>query len=189
MEKNPETCKAVANSLHKRGKDGPGWSTAWKMALWARLLDSENAYQMVIKLITLVPPGVKVGFEGGLYSNLWTAHPPFQIDANFGFTAAIAEMLLQSTLTDLYLLPALPRDKWPMGCVKGLRARGNVTLNICWEEGKLQEALLWTDSGSSIIRMHYGGRVSAIAISGGKAYKFNGNYNTTKVLAWSVLDF
>ncbi|KAL6643280.1 hypothetical protein ACP70R_021461 [Stipagrostis hirtigluma subsp. patula] len=174
MEKNPEICNAVTNSLYKRGQDGPGWSSAWKMALWARLLNSENAYKMVLKFITLVPPGVKVGFEGGLYSNLWTAHPPFQIDANFGFTAAIAEMLLQSTLTDLYLLPALPRDKWPKGCVKGLRARGNVTVNICWKEGELEEALLWCNNKDSVLRLHYGGQVTTTTVSGGKAYKFSG---------------
>ncbi|KAL6623030.1 hypothetical protein ACP70R_032909 [Stipagrostis hirtigluma subsp. patula] len=153
------------------GQDGPGWSSAWKMALWARLLNSENAYKMVLKFITLVPPGVKVGFEGGLYSNLWTAHPPFQF---WRFTAAIAEMLLQSTLTDLYLLPALPRDKWPKGCVKGLRARGNVTVNICWKEGELEEALLWCNNKDSVLRLHYGGQVTTTTVSGGKAYKFSG---------------
>ncbi|KAG2577887.1 hypothetical protein PVAP13_6NG267500 [Panicum virgatum] len=173
LEKNADVCEAAANSLYKRGEDGPGWSTTWKMALWARLFNSENAYRMVLKLITVVPPGEKVDFEGGLYNNLWTAHPPFQIDANFGFTAAIAEMLLQSTQNDLYLLPALPRDKWPRGCVKGLRARGDVTVNLCWDEGELQEALLWSNHGNSVTRLHYGELVTAIAVCSSTIYKFN----------------
>ncbi|XP_062200506.1 alpha-L-fucosidase 2-like [Phragmites australis] len=173
MEKSPDVCEAVANSLYKRGEDGPGWSTTWKMALWARLLNSENAYRMVLKLITLVPPGGKVNFEGGLYSNLWTAHPPFQIDANFGFTAAIAEMLVQSTQNDLYLLPALPRGKWPRGCVKGLRARGDVTVNICWDEGELQEAMLWSNNQNSVTRLHYGECVTNVIVCCGSVYKFN----------------
>ncbi|XP_006661702.1 alpha-L-fucosidase 2-like isoform X1 [Oryza brachyantha] len=176
MQKNPEICNAVANSLRKRGEDGPGWSTTWKMALWARLLNSENAYRMILKLITLVPAGGKVDFEGGLYTNLWTAHPPFQIDANFGFTAAICEMLLQSTYGDgeLYLLPALPRAKWPRGNVKGLRARGNVTVDISWEKGELQEATLWSHNPSSVLRLHYGGQVATVTVSEGNVYSFNG---------------
>ncbi|RLN05147.1 hypothetical protein C2845_PM13G09200 [Panicum miliaceum] len=127
---------------------------------------------MVLKLITLVPPGEKVDFEE-LYNNLWTAHPPFQIDANFGFTTAIAEMLLQSTQNDLYLLPALPRDKWPRGCVKGLSARGDVTVNICWDEGELQEAFLWSNHGNSVTRLHYGELVTTIAVCSSTVYKFN----------------
>ncbi|XP_062201439.1 alpha-L-fucosidase 2-like [Phragmites australis] len=174
MEKNPEVCQAAANSLKKRGEDGPGWSLTWKMALWARLMNCENAYRMILKLINLIPPSETFGVNGGLYTNLWTAHPPFQIDANFGFTAAIAEMLLQSTLTDLYLLPALPRNKWPRGCIKGLRARGDVTVNICWEEGELQEALLWSGRGDSVVKLHYGVQVTMFSVSGGNAYKFNG---------------
>ncbi|TVU30682.1 hypothetical protein EJB05_22316, partial [Eragrostis curvula] len=173
MEKDTDVSEAVSNSLYKRGEDGPGWSTTWKMSLWAHLFNSENAYRMVQKLITLVPPGGEVKFEGGLYSNLWTAHPPFQIDANFGFTAAIAEMLLQSTMSDLFLLPALPRDKWPRGCVKGLRARGDVTVNICWEEGELQEAMLWSHSGNSLTRLHYGEWHITVRVSGGIVYRFN----------------
>ncbi|KAL6643279.1 hypothetical protein ACP70R_021460 [Stipagrostis hirtigluma subsp. patula] len=180
IEKNPELCQAVANSLHKRGEDGPGWSLSWKMALWARLMNSENAYRMILKLINLVPASEQFGVNGGLYTNLWTAHPPFQIDANFGFTAAIAEMLLQSTLTDLYLLPALPCNKWPRGCVKGLRARGDLTINICWEEGGLQEALLWSDKGNSVLNLHYGGQSTVLRVSGGNAYKFNGSLQCTE---------
>ncbi|XP_034575714.1 alpha-L-fucosidase 2 isoform X2 [Setaria viridis] len=174
MERNPDICQAAANSLHKRGEDGPGWSLTWKMALWARLMDSKNAYRMILKLINLVPPTEKFGLNGGLYTNLWTAHPPFQIDANFGFTAALAEMLLQSTLTDLYLLPALPRNKWPRGCVKGLKARRDVIVSICWEEGELQEALLYSGRGDSDLKLHYGGQVTTFRVSGRHGYKFNG---------------
>ncbi|KAG2582856.1 hypothetical protein PVAP13_6KG161900 [Panicum virgatum] len=168
LEKNADVCEAAANSLYKRGEDGPGWSTTWKMALWARLFNSENAYRMVLKLITIVPLGEKVDFEGGLYNNLWTAHLIMGLDR---FTAAIAEMLLQSTQNDLYMLPALPRDKWPGGCVKGFRARGDVTVNICWDEGELQEALLWSNHGNSVTRLHYGELVTTIAVSSSTVYK------------------
>ncbi|KQJ96581.1 hypothetical protein BRADI_3g25226v3 [Brachypodium distachyon] len=137
LEQTPDLCKAVGNSLYKRGDEGPGWSTAWKMALWAHLHNSEHAYKMILQLISLIDPKHEVEKEGGLYSNLFAAHPPFQIDANFGFPAALSEMLVQSTGSDLYLLPALPRDKWPHGCVKGLKARGGVTVNICWKEGQV----------------------------------------------------
>ncbi|XP_077224963.1 alpha-L-fucosidase 2-like isoform X2 [Tasmannia lanceolata] len=173
LEKTPDLCKAAANSLYKRGEDGPGWSTTWKMACWARLHNSEHAYRMTKHLINLVDPDHEVAFEGGLYSNLFTAHPPFQIDANFGFTAAIAEMLVQSTERDLYLLPALPRDKWPSGRVKGLKGRGGVTVNISWNEGKLHEVGLWATNQNSMRRLHYDGTVATITLSAGKIYTFN----------------
>ncbi|URE48833.1 alpha-l-fucosidase [Musa troglodytarum] len=159
IRKTPDLCKAAANSLYKRGDAGPGWSTTWKMALWARLRNSEHAYRMIKQLIMLVDPDHQATFEGGLYSNLFTAHPPFQIDANFGFAAAIAEMLVQSTDRDLYLLPALPRDKWAAGYVRGLKARGGTTVNIHWKEGQLHETWLWTTNKNSITRLHYGGHM------------------------------
>lgn len=174
LEKTPDLCKAVANSLYKRGDEGPGWSTSWKMALWAHLHNSDHAYKMILQLITLVDPKHEVSREGGLYSNMFTAHPPFQIDANFGFPAALSEMLVQSTGTDLYLLPALPRNKWPRGCVKGLKARGGVTVNISWKEGSLHEALLWSSSGqNSLARLHYGGQTATFSLSLGQVYRFN----------------
>ncbi|KAJ0011453.1 hypothetical protein Pint_33715 [Pistacia integerrima] len=172
VEKTPDLCKAADFTLFKRGEDGPGWSTTWKIALWARLRNSEHAYHMVKHLFDLVDPEHESAFEGGLYSNLFTAHPPFQIDANFGFSAAVAEMLVQSTVKDLYLLPALPHDKWASGCVKGLKARGGVTVNICWKEGDLQEVGLWSKKQNSL-RLHYRGTTVTAKISTGRVYTFN----------------
>ncbi|XP_062205578.1 alpha-L-fucosidase 2-like isoform X2 [Phragmites australis] len=185
LDQTPDLCKAVANSLYKRGDEGPGWSTSWKMALWAHLHNSEHAYKMILQLITLVDPKHEVSKEGGLYSNLFTAHPPFQIDANFGFPAALSEMLVQSTGNDLYLLPSLPRNKWPHGCVKGLKARGGVTVNICWKEGSLHEALLWSSSDqNSLARLHYGDQTTTISLSPGQVYRFSRDLKCFK--AWSL---
>ncbi|XP_058070024.1 alpha-L-fucosidase 2-like isoform X2 [Magnolia sinica] len=181
LEKTPDLCKAAAYSLDKRGEEGPGWSTTWKTACWARLHSSEHAYRMIKHLIDLVDPDHEVDFEGGLYSNLFTAHPPFQIDANFGFAAAIAEMLVQSTEKDLYLLPALPRDKWASGCVKGLKARGGVTVNICWREGKLHEAGLWAENQNWQRRLHYNGTVSVFRFSAGTIYTLDGQLKCLKM--------
>ncbi|XP_038983428.1 alpha-L-fucosidase 2-like isoform X2 [Phoenix dactylifera] len=180
IEKTPDLCKAAANSLYKRGDVGPGWSTTWKMALWARLHNSEHAYKLVRQLINLVDPDHESDFEGGLYSNLFTAHPPFQIDGNFGFTAAIAEMLVQSTKHDLYLLPALPREKWAEGCVKGLKARGNVTVNVCWKKGELHEACFWSKNQNSLKRLHYRGTVATVTLSHGNIYRFNKHLKCVK---------
>ncbi|KMT01109.1 hypothetical protein BVRB_9g223620 isoform B [Beta vulgaris subsp. vulgaris] len=173
LNENPDLCKAANYSLHKRGEDGPGWSTVWKAALWAHLGSSEHAYQMVKHLFDLVDPDREGSFEGGVYSNLFAAHPPFQIDANFGFSAAIAEMLVQSTMKDLYLLPALPRDKWANGCVKGLRARGGMTVNICWTNGDLHAVGLWSNGPKSVKRLNYRGRAMVAKILPGTVYTFD----------------
>lgn len=172
-EKNPDLCKAASYSLTKRGEEGPGWSTVWKTALWAHLQNSDHAYKMVKHLFNLVDPDREGEYEGGLYSNLFSAHPPFQIDANFGFSAAVAEMLVQSSVTDLYLLPALPRDEWAKGSVKGLKARGGLTVDIYWREGELHEVGIWSENTDSVKRLHYRGTIVAAQISSGKVYTFN----------------
>ncbi|KAL8129234.1 hypothetical protein V2J09_018389 [Rumex salicifolius] len=184
-EKTPDLCKAVDNTLFKRGVEGPGWSTTWKAALWARLHDSEHAYEMVKHLIDLVDPDKESLYEGGLYSNLFTAHPPFQIDANFGFCAAISEMLVQSTMKDLFLLPALPRGKWANGCVKGMKARGGVTVNICWKEGDLHEVGLWCVDGNvnCVKSLHYRGSSVEVKVLPGKVYSFNNKLTCVRTLS------
>ncbi|XP_061959289.1 alpha-L-fucosidase 2-like isoform X2 [Populus nigra] len=183
VEKTPDLCKAADYTLYKRGEEGPGWSTMWKTALWARLHNSEHAYRMVKHLFDLVDPDHESNYEGGLYGNLFTSHPPFQIDANFGFSAAIAEMLVQSTVKDLYLLPALPRYKWANGCVKGLKARGGVTVNVCWKEGDLHEVGLWSKEHHSIKRLHYRGTTVNANLSPGRVYTFNRQLRCIKTYA------
>ncbi|MET4544686.1 alpha-L-fucosidase 2 [Pedobacter africanus] len=163
----PDLMRAARQSLIYRGDEGTGWSLAWKINFWSRFKDGEHAMKMLKMLISPAEKG------GGAYLNLFDAHPPFQIDGNFGGAAGIAEMLLQSHTQFVELLPALPAGL-PEGEVRGMGARGGFLLNFKWSKGVLTEFEVYS-KGDGVCLLRYGNKITSIATQKGMTYKFNGD--------------
>ena len=168
----PELADACRKSLIARSNEGTGWSIAWKTNLWAMLGDGEQAFNTIKTQMKYCKPGTKLttAKEGGTYPNLFDAHPPFQIDGNFGATAGIAEMLLQSTLDRIVLLPALP-TAWKSGSMKGLRAKGGATVDLTWQDGELTSCQMRAEV-SLATKVRYGDEVREISLQAGEVWNW-----------------
>ena len=169
LASTPALAEAARKTLIARGDESTGWATAYRMGMWARLHDGDHAFVMLQNLIKPAAGKNPAGMEwtGGCYPNLFDAHPPFQIDGNFGGTAAIAELLVQSQNEAIELLPALP-SQWPAGAVSGLRARGGYEIGVAWSDGKLIDATVKSISGNGECKISYQGSTIRLHLNPGE---------------------
>ncbi|MEJ6982320.1 glycoside hydrolase family 95 protein [Pedobacter sp. P351] len=184
----PSFAEASKKTLELRGDDGTGWSLAWKINFWARLLDGNHAYKMIRTLLRPTgQKGTNYSKGGGSYANLFDAHPPFQIDGNFGSIAGMTEMMLQSHLGEIHLLAAMP-DEWTEGSVKGLKARGNFTVEMNWKDKKLTKAIIFSNAGGDCkIRTAYPVKVSGAASKSLKTdYGYINTFTTVKGKKYTI---
>ncbi|PRD54126.1 glycoside hydrolase family 95 protein [Sphingobacterium gobiense] len=172
MDQTPELVEAAKQSLIMRGDDGTGWSLAWKINFWARLKDAQHTYKMIKMLLR------PAGSAGGSYPNLFDAHPPFQIDGNFGGAAGIGEMLVQSHTDIVDILPALPKEL-SQGKVSGLKARGNFEIDLAWENHQLTSLSL-RSLGGKPLKLRFNGKVVEIPTKKNKTYMFDTELNLLK---------
>ena len=174
-EKTPELAQAARKTLEIKGDESTGWSKGWRINLWARLRDGNHAYKMFRELLSYVEPdgarGVNYTGGGGTYPNFFDAHPPFQIDGNFGGAAGVVEMLLQSDDEGVYLLPALP-DVWYSGSVSGICARGGFELSMKWKEGMLTDVTVLSKAGKNCC-LHYKDKTVKVETEKGNTYSFD----------------
>jgi alpha-L-fucosidase 2 len=159
----PELFAAARRSLELRGDSGTGWSVAWKINFWARLDDGDHAYRLIRQLVR------PAGETSGLYPNLFDAHPPFQIDGNFGLTSGVVEMLLRNDAGEIELLPALP-SAWPEGSVQGLRARGGFVVDLTWADGRLAEVVV-TATRAGTVTVRSGERTWHVTLQAGERWR------------------
>jgi len=169
VDKTPELAAASTKTLEIKGDNSTGWSTGWRINLWARLHRADKAYQILRKLLTYVSPDSfndKTHRSGGTYPNLFDAHPPFQIDGNFGGTAGICEMLMQTDGETMYLLPALP-EAWKNGEITGIKARGNYEVSLRWKNGKVNKATI-TCQNAGNLTINYNGKQQKLSFGKGE---------------------
>jgi alpha-L-fucosidase 2 len=176
--KTPELISAAKKTLELRGDGGTGWSKAWKICFWARLQDGNHANRMIREFFSMMGQKDINYKSGGIYPNMFCSHPPFQIDGNFGVTAGIAEMLLQTQNSQIHLLPALP-DSWAGGYVKGLVARGGFLIDIYWEKGRLVKTHIISVNGG-LCNIRYGEETFSFNTEKGSEYSLNQNLEKSK---------
>ena len=167
LVKTPEIAAAASKSLEIKGDNSTGWSTGWRICLWARLHRADKSYAILRKLLNYVSPNtLKNHSSGGTYPNLFDAHPPFQIDGNFGGTAGICEMLMQCDGDTMKLLPSLP-DAWNTGEINGIKARGNYKIDLSWKNRKVAKAKI-TSHQAGVLTVCYNGKQKKLHFKAGE---------------------